>query len=236
MVTVIVTGLEAVLVEVLLAPLPAGVAPHLPPDRGPIPTQQPGDLSHVAPARPVRLDPDSFVVRQPRTRHQDHPRKDLGATTGSTRRGRSCASSVSGPAGNSTPSPAGSLRPWQRTDLLNGSGELVLVDVDDSIIEVHGHAKQGASFGYTRVLGLNMLLATASTRSAVVVRSRAAPARGLVRLAASREATGRRRAESVRSLRPDGAAGPVRADSTFYGSRPDPDPHSAKAGLDSRLH
>ena len=34
---------------------------------------------------------------------------------------------------------------------------------------VHGHAKQGASFGYTRVLGLNMLLATASTRSAAVV-------------------------------------------------------------------
>ena len=61
------------------------------------------------------------------------------------------------------------MRPWQRTDLLNGSGELVLVDVDDSIIEAHGHAKQGASFGYTRVLGLNMLLATASTRSAAVV-------------------------------------------------------------------
>ena len=34
------------------------------------------------------------------------------------------------------------------------------VDVDDTIIEVHGHAKQGAGFGYSRVRGLNALLAT----------------------------------------------------------------------------
>jgi hypothetical protein len=32
--------------------------------------------------------------------------------------------------------------------------------VDDTIIEVHGHAKQGAGFGYTRVRGLNALIAT----------------------------------------------------------------------------
>jgi hypothetical protein len=31
----------------------------------------------------------------------------------------------------------------------------VLVDVDDTIIEVHGYAKQGAGFGYTGVHGLN---------------------------------------------------------------------------------
>src|SRR6188768_3454436 len=37
--------------------------------------------------------------------------------------------------------------------------ELVLVDVDDTIVEVHGHDKQGASFGYTGVRGLNALLA-----------------------------------------------------------------------------
>ena len=38
-----------------------------------------------------------------------------------------------------------------------------LVDVDDTIIEVHGHAKQGAGFGYTRVRGLNALIATLTT-------------------------------------------------------------------------
>jgi len=38
--------------------------------------------------------------------------------------------------------------------------EHVLVDVDDTIIEVHGYAKQGAGFGYSGVRGLNALLAT----------------------------------------------------------------------------
>src|SRR6187551_2897392 len=43
------------------------------------------------------------------------------------------------------------------------------LDVDDTIIEVHGHAKQGAGFGYTRVRGLNALIATASTGSSAPV-------------------------------------------------------------------
>ena len=42
----------------------------------------------------------------------------------------------------------------------DGTSTRVLVDIDDTIIEVHGHAKQGAGFGYTRVRGLNALLAT----------------------------------------------------------------------------
>jgi hypothetical protein len=107
-----------------------------------------------------------------------------------------------------------------RTEVFAGSGDLVLVDIDDSIIEVHGHAKQGASFGYTRVRGLNMLLATASTAAAapVVVAQRlrkgsCGSPRGAKRLVADALKT-------VRSLRPEGEAGPVlvRADSAFYGS------------------
>ena len=43
------------------------------------------------------------------------------------------------------------------------------VDVDDTVIEVHGHAKQGAGFGYTKVRGLNALLATATTPDAAPV-------------------------------------------------------------------
>src|SRR5690625_3752270 len=39
----------------------------------------------------------------------------------------------------------------------------VMVDLDDTIIEVHGYAKQGASFGYSGVRGLNALLGTVST-------------------------------------------------------------------------
>jgi hypothetical protein len=112
-----------------------------------------------------------------------------------------------------------------RTDLLAAEPSdlvlVVLVDVDDSIIEVHGHAKQGASFGYTRVRGLNMLLATASTNTAapVVVAQRlrkgsCGSPRGAKRLVADALKT-------VRSLRPDERPErPVllRADSAFYGS------------------
>jgi len=43
------------------------------------------------------------------------------------------------------------------------SGGFTFVDVDDTIIEVHGHAKQGAGFGYTRVRGLNALIAILTT-------------------------------------------------------------------------
>ena len=43
------------------------------------------------------------------------------------------------------------------------TGGFAFVDVDDTVIEVHGHAKQGAGFGYTGVRGLNALLATLTT-------------------------------------------------------------------------
>ena len=58
-------------------------------------------------------------------------------------------------------------QPAQPQQIAHGDGErrgYVLVDVDDTIIEVHGHAKQGAGFGYSRVRGLNALLATVTTR------------------------------------------------------------------------
>src|SRR5665648_424761 len=40
---------------------------------------------------------------------------------------------------------------------------LVMVDIDDTVVEVHGYKKQGAGFGYSGVRGLNALLATVST-------------------------------------------------------------------------
>jgi hypothetical protein len=45
----------------------------------------------------------------------------------------------------------------------------VFVDVDDTIIEVHGHQKQGAGFGYSGIRGLNALLATVTTRESAPV-------------------------------------------------------------------
>ncbi len=40
----------------------------------------------------------------------------------------------------------------------------MLVDLDDTIMEVHGYAKQGSGYGYTGVRGLNALLATVDHR------------------------------------------------------------------------
>ncbi len=96
----------------------------------------------------------------------------------------------------------------------------MLVDVDDTIIEVHGYAKQGAGFGYSGVRGLNALLATATTAGTapVVVAQRlrkgsCGSPRGAKRLVADALKT-------VRTL--PGAAGTckplLRADSAFYGA------------------
>jgi len=41
-----------------------------------------------------------------------------------------------------------------------GPAGTLTIDVDSTICEVHGYAKQGAAYGYTRVLGYHPLLAT----------------------------------------------------------------------------
>jgi len=93
-----------------------------------------------------------------------------------------------------------------------------LLDVD-TIVEVHGHAKQGAGFGYPGVRGLNALLATVTTMTSapVVVAQRlrkgsCGSPRGAARLVADALKT-------VNNLKP-GRPTPkplVRADSAFYG-------------------
>jgi hypothetical protein len=92
-----------------------------------------------------------------------------------------------------------------------------LLDVDDTIIEVHGHAKQGAGFGYSRVRGLNALLATLTTATTapVIVAQRlrkgsTGSPRGAKRLVGDAVKTGRR-------LLGKGSLILVRMDSAFYG-------------------
>jgi len=43
--------------------------------------------------------------------------------------------------------------------------QTVMVDIDDTIVQVHGYQKQGAGFGYSGVRGLNALLASVSTQT-----------------------------------------------------------------------
>ncbi len=92
----------------------------------------------------------------------------------------------------------------------------VMVDIDDTIVEVHGHHKQGASFGYSGVRGLNALLATVSTEQIAPVvaaqrlrKGSAGSPRGAVRLAADTLALIRRTCLAGRPVL-------VRADSAFY--------------------
>jgi hypothetical protein len=56
-----------------------------------------------------------------------------------------------------------------RTPLLPGAGQIAYLDVDDTIRQTYGYAKQGAGYGYTGVKGLNALLATLSTPTAAPV-------------------------------------------------------------------
>ncbi len=92
-----------------------------------------------------------------------------------------------------------------------GDGELV-VDLDSTICEVHGKAKQAAGYGYTKVLGYHPLLATrAGTGEVLLSRMRkgsANTARGVVRFVD----------ELVANLGRTNATGPmtVRADSGFW--------------------
>ena len=86
------------------------------------------------------------------------------------------------------------------------------IDVDSTICEVHGQHKQGASYGYTKVLGFHPVLATrAETGEVLHLRFRKGSAntqRGAQRFV--RETVGR--------VRRAGASGPLalRADSGFF--------------------
>ena len=99
------------------------------------------------------------------------------------------------------------------------AGERVMVDIDDTIIEVHGYAKQGSSYGYSGVRGLNALLATVSTSASapVIVAQRlrkgsCGSPRGAARLVADALKT----IGSLSSATHQ-AKVLVRADSAFYG-------------------
>jgi hypothetical protein len=96
-----------------------------------------------------------------------------------------------------------------------------LLDVDDTIVEVHGHAKQGAGFGYSTVRGLNALLATLAPNpntgagAPVIVAQR-------LRKGACNSARGAKRlvgdaVNQARRLLGPQAGVLVRMDSAFYG-------------------
>jgi hypothetical protein len=103
--------------------------------------------------------------------------------------------------------------------IVTGIDDYALVDIDDTIKEVHGYQKQGSGYGYSGVRGLNALIGIVSTATAapIIVGSRlrkgaTGSPRGAGKFVGDTLAT-------VGRLRSRTASGLVllRADSAFYG-------------------
>jgi hypothetical protein len=99
--------------------------------------------------------------------------------------------------------------------LLVGADQVAYLDIDDTIKATYGYAKQGAGYGYSKVKGLNALLAIVSTPlSAPVIaatRLRRGPtnsAKGAARLVADALVTARKAGATEQVT--------VRSDSAYY--------------------
>jgi DDE family transposase len=101
------------------------------------------------------------------------------------------------------------------TPLMPGADQIAFVDLDDTVRETHGYAKQGTGYGYTGVNGLNALLATVCTPTAAPV-----IAATRLRKGSTNSARGAARLipDALAAARGAGACGLVivRADSAFY--------------------
>jgi len=99
--------------------------------------------------------------------------------------------------------------------LVAGAGEVAYLDVDDTIRETHGYAKQGTGYGYSGVRGLNAQLATMSTPTAAPVILGTRLRRGS---ATSAHGAPKMITESLATAKKAGATGTitVRADSAYY--------------------
>jgi hypothetical protein len=106
------------------------------------------------------------------------------------------------------------------TPLLPGAEQIAFLDLDDTIRETHGYAKQGVGYGYNKIKGLNALLATISTPVAAPVIAASRLRKGSVN---SARGAGKLLAEALGAAHTCGAGGPdgtglviMRADSAYY--------------------
>jgi len=111
-----------------------------------------------------------------------------------------------------------------RVELLPGADERVFVDIDSLLRPVYGHAKQGASYGHTKIAGKQILRKGLSPLATTISTSGAAPVIAGMRLRAGKtnsgKGAGRMVAQAIRTARGCGASGQilVRGDSA-YGNR-----------------
>lgn len=111
-----------------------------------------------------------------------------------------------------------------QSGLLPGLGVKAFVDIDSLLRPVYGHAKQGASFGHTKVAGRQVLRKGLSPLATTLSTSGGAPVLTGIRLRAGKAGSGKGAAsmvrEAIRLARAAGATGTilVRGDSA-YGSQ-----------------
>lgn len=97
---------------------------------------------------------------------------------------------------------------------LLGSSSMVFLDLDDTIRQTHGYAKQGAAYGYSKVKGLNAIIAAVSTDHTLPVIVEAGLRKGNARSGDSAEWYASRALNTIGKIAPDRQV-LARADSAF---------------------
>ena len=111
-----------------------------------------------------------------------------------------------------------------RTEVLAGIDEQAFIDIDSLLRPVYGHAKQGASYGHTKIAGKQVLRKGLSPLATTISTHRSAPVIAGMRLRAGKtgsgKGAGRMVAQAIATARAAGATGKilVRGDSA-YGNR-----------------
>ena len=112
----------------------------------------------------------------------------------------------------------------ERTPVLAGLADQAFVDIDSLLRPVYGHAKQGASYGHTKIAGKQVLRKGLSPLATTISTTHAAPVIAGMRLRAGKtgsgKGAGRMVAQAIVTARAAGATGKilVRGDSA-YGNR-----------------
>jgi hypothetical protein len=108
-----------------------------------------------------------------------------------------------------------------RTELLTGIDQQAFIDIDSLLRPVYGHAKQGASYGHTKIAGKQVLRKGLSPLATTLSTPTSAPVVAGMRLRAGRtgsgKGAGRMTAQAITTARAAGATGRilVRGDSAY---------------------
>ncbi|WP_049774157.1 MULTISPECIES: IS1380 family transposase [unclassified Nocardioides] len=111
-----------------------------------------------------------------------------------------------------------------RTNLLPGIESQAYVDIDSLLRPVYGHAKQGASFGHTKIAGKQVLRKGLSPLATTISTAQGAPVLAGIRLRGGKTGSGKGAAsmvrEAIKTARDCGATGEilVRGDSAYGNS------------------